>query len=164
MGLTLSIWLSATPAMPAMPEPSPKVSASTRPVRMPMAAAMRRFCVTARICRPSGAADQHEEQRREDQQAEDDDPDAVVGDGEPAEIERAAHPGGLPTSRLLGPKIVRTACCRMSADAPGGQQGFQRPAVEEADDAALDGDADRAGEQERRGNGDQQRQSKAPGA
>jgi hypothetical protein len=37
-----------------MPEPSPKVSASTHGVRMPMAEAMRRFCVTARICRPIG--------------------------------------------------------------------------------------------------------------
>ncbi len=53
MGLTLSIWLRATPATPAMPEPSPKVSASTRPVRMPMAPAMRRFCVTARMDKPS---------------------------------------------------------------------------------------------------------------
>ena len=39
--------------MPAMPDPSPKVSASMRAVRMPMAAAMARFCVTARISRPS---------------------------------------------------------------------------------------------------------------
>ena len=36
-----------------MPEPSAKVSASMRPVLMAMALAMRRFWVTARICRPS---------------------------------------------------------------------------------------------------------------
>ena len=35
-----------------MPEPSPKVSASMRLVRMPIEAAMARFCVTARISRP----------------------------------------------------------------------------------------------------------------
>ena len=29
LGLTLPIWLSATPAMPAIPEPRPKVIAST---------------------------------------------------------------------------------------------------------------------------------------
>ncbi len=39
--------------MPATPEPRPKVSASIHGVRMPIAAAMRRFCVTARIDRPS---------------------------------------------------------------------------------------------------------------
>ena len=38
--------------MPAMPEPRPKVIASTQLVRMPMAAAMRRFWVTARISSP----------------------------------------------------------------------------------------------------------------
>ena len=38
--------------MPATPEPSPKVRASTRAVLMPMVAAMRRFWVTARISRP----------------------------------------------------------------------------------------------------------------
>ena len=36
-----------------MPEPSAKVSASMRPVWMAIELAMRRFCVTARICRPS---------------------------------------------------------------------------------------------------------------
>ena len=35
-----------------MPEPSPKVSASMRLVRMPIEAAIARFCVTARISRP----------------------------------------------------------------------------------------------------------------
>jgi hypothetical protein len=49
----LSICDNATPAMPAMPEPSPKVSASTREVAIPIEAAMRRFWVTARICKPN---------------------------------------------------------------------------------------------------------------
>jgi len=35
-----------------MPEPSPKVSASTRLVRIPIEAAMGRFWVTARISSP----------------------------------------------------------------------------------------------------------------
>ena len=35
-----------------MPEPRPKVRASTRLVRMPIDAAMARFCVTARISSP----------------------------------------------------------------------------------------------------------------
>src|SRR6185312_1161340 len=49
LGLTLSICHSATPAMPAIAEPRPKVRASTREVAIPIEAAMRRFCVTARI-------------------------------------------------------------------------------------------------------------------
>ncbi len=52
-----------------MPEPSPKVSASTAAVRMPMAAAMARFCVTARISRPSARAAQQRQQRDEHQRA-----------------------------------------------------------------------------------------------
>ena len=43
----------ATPAIPAMPEPSPKVSIATRSGLIPMEAAMPGFCVTARICSPS---------------------------------------------------------------------------------------------------------------
>src|SRR5690606_2221386 len=42
------------------------------------------------------------------------------------------------------------------ADAEGGQQGFQRSAVEKTYDAALDGDAHQPGDQEGRGDGDQQ--------
>ena len=49
----MSICDSATPATPATPEPSPKVSASTQVVRMPMELAIRRFWVTARICNPN---------------------------------------------------------------------------------------------------------------
>ncbi len=39
--------------MPATPDPRPKVSASIQGVRMPIAAAICRFCVTARIASPS---------------------------------------------------------------------------------------------------------------
>ena len=52
-----------------MPEPSPKVSASMRPVRMPIEAAIARFWVTARISRPSRVISQQPEQADEDQQA-----------------------------------------------------------------------------------------------
>jgi len=53
VGETLSICDSATPARPAMPDPSAKVKASILPVLIAIELAMRRFCVTARICRPS---------------------------------------------------------------------------------------------------------------
>jgi hypothetical protein len=42
-----------------------------------MARAMRRFCVTARICRPSEVRAQQREQGGEHQQAEDDDPERL---------------------------------------------------------------------------------------
>ena len=42
----------ATPAMPAMPEPRPKVSMFTRSGLMPIEPAMRGFWVTARVSRP----------------------------------------------------------------------------------------------------------------
>src|SRR5690606_40738088 len=42
------------------------------------------------------------------------------------------------------------------ADAEGGQQGFQRSAVEKTYDAALDGDAHQSGDEKGRGDGDQQ--------
>ena len=51
-GPTLLNCDSATPPSPAMPDPSPKASASVRPVGTPMHEAMRRFWVTARTCRP----------------------------------------------------------------------------------------------------------------
>ena len=55
---------------------------------------------------------------------------------------------GLPTSLLVGPKIVRTRLLQDQRQAPGGKQGLERPAIEEANDAALDRDADGAGDEE----------------
>ena len=46
--------VNTAPAMPARPEPSAKVMASTRCVSMPTAPAMARFCVTARTFSPHG--------------------------------------------------------------------------------------------------------------
>ncbi|MNL61946.1 hypothetical protein D3C87_1859250 [compost metagenome] len=43
----------ATPPNPAMPDPNPNASISTRPVGTPQHAAMARFCVTARTFMPS---------------------------------------------------------------------------------------------------------------
>lgn len=44
--------VKAEPAMPAMPQPIPKVRRSTFSVLMPTAPAMTRFCTTARTCWP----------------------------------------------------------------------------------------------------------------
>ena len=44
--------VKALPATPAMPQPRPKVSRSTRRVSMPTAPLMVRFETTARTCSP----------------------------------------------------------------------------------------------------------------
>ena len=126
--------------MPAMPEPSPKVSASTHGVRMPIAAAMRRFCVTARICRPerralaarSSSSAEHDER-------EDDDPEPVPGDARARRARSAPRiQRGLPTSLVGRAEDRAHRLLQDQDDAPGGEQRLERPAVEEADDAALD--------------------------
>ena len=99
--------------MPAMPEPRPKVNASISGVRMPITAAMRRFCVTARIERPSppqrnvairapstSAANRMIQSR------------FTVSVRPPSATEPLIHAGEL-TSWLVGPKMLRTACCRI---------------------------------------------------
>ena len=84
---------------------------------------------------------QHGEQSHEHQQREDDDPQPVIGDGDAAEVEGAAHPGRI-ADVLVGRAEDRAhRLLQDQRQAPGGEQGFQRPAVEEADDGALDQDA-----------------------
>ena len=100
--------------MPAMPEPSPKASASIRPVEMPMAAAMRRFCVTARMRRPKGVARSRSCSATKTRIVK------MMIHSRPLVISRPprrndpAMKDGAPTSWLLAPKVVRTACCRIS--------------------------------------------------
>ena len=55
---------------------------------------------------------------------------------------------GLPTSRLVGAEDGAHRLLQDQREAPGGEQRLERAAVEEADDAALDRDADRAGDEE----------------
>ena len=70
---------------------------------------------------------------------------------------------GLPTSRLVGPKIDAHRLLQDERHAPGGEQRLQRPAVEEADDAALDDEAGRAGDEEGERQGDGERPVEQPG-
>ncbi len=107
---------------------------------------MSRFCVTARICRPNGVRRISQTTSAEHGEGEDDDVEPVVGDDEAADrLETAGHPIGI------GDLLVRRAEHRAhrllqdQADAPGREQGFKRAAVEKADDAALERDADQAG-------------------
>jgi hypothetical protein len=135
----LSICDSATPAMPAMPEPSAKVIMSIQGVRMPMAAAMRRFWVTARICQPEGRGAQHEEQRREDAEGEDDDPEPAISDADIADQSNAAaHVRRRADLAVVRAEIGAHRLLQDEADAPGGEQRFQRPSIEPADHGSLD--------------------------
>ena len=122
-----------------------------------MADAMARFWVTARISSPSRVKRSMAEQSEEHREGEADDPQPVIGDGEMADLEGAAHPG---RRRHLAVGRAEDGAHRLLDDerqAPGGEQGFERPAVEEADDAALDEDADQAGDDEGQRHGDDQR-------
>ena len=74
-----------------------------------------------------------------------------------AEIKCAAHPGRVADVLVGGPENRTYRLLQDQRKAPGSEQSLQRTAVEEADDAALDGDADRARHQEGKRNSDQQR-------
>ena len=91
---------------------------------------------------------QHRQQDREHRQREAEDPQPVVGDGDLADFERAAHPGGIADLLVGRAEHGAHRLLQHQRQAPGRQQGFQRAAIEKADDAALDHDTDRAGDDE----------------
>ena len=109
----MSIWLSATPAMPATPEPSPNVMASTQGVRMPMEAAIRRFCVTARTLSPRLVRFSRSRSARKTPSANSTMAMRFHVSVTPATPIEPCSQSGVETSRFVGPKAVRTACCRM---------------------------------------------------
>ncbi len=97
---------------------------------------------------PEPGEAQHGEQGDEHDHGEDDDPQPVIGDGDAAEVEGAAHPGRI-ADVLVGRAENRAhRLLQHQRQAPGGEQGLQRPAVQEADDGALDDDAGAAGDHE----------------
>ncbi len=109
---------------------------------------MRRFWVTARICRPKAerfssissatktAIEKTMIHRRF--QVIDRPPSAKAPDIQLGLRDLAVGRAEDGTHRLL----------QDQRDAPGGQQRFERPAIEVADDDALDDQADEAGEEE----------------
>ncbi len=96
-----------------MPDPKAKVMASTGRTNT-MDEAMRRFCVTARICNPIG-------ERLSSVSSAKKTPSVkmtihmrfqvIVS---PPSSKAPGHPGRIANSRLFAPKMERTACCRMS--------------------------------------------------
>ena len=69
--------------------------------------------------------------------------EAVPGDEHLADLERARHPRRVADLAVGRAEDRADRLLQDQADAPGGEQRLERPAVEVADDAALDGDADR---------------------
>ena len=100
--------------MPAMPEPSPKASMSMRPVEMPIAAAMRRFCVTARMRRPNDVARSTNCSATKTTIASTMIHSRLVVISRPPSWNAPDMKAGALTWRLLAPNRVRTACCRIS--------------------------------------------------
>ena len=141
-GLTLVNWLSATPAMPAIPEPSPKVIASTHSLRMPIALGHGAVLRDGPDLETHSRVLQHDEKRREDKHGEDHDVEAVVSDREGlVQLERAAHPGGRLDRAVERGKNRAHQLLQDEADPERREQRFQGPPVEKANDGALDQDA-----------------------
>jgi len=72
-----------------------------------------------------------------------------------ADLEGAAHPRRVRDLAIVGPKLVRTACWMMTTG-PGGEQ-VRAAGRREADDAALDQDADQPAMTNAAGTGDDER-------
>ena len=65
------------------------------------------------------------------------DPEPVIGDGDLAELERAAHPGGIADLAVGRAEHGAHRLLQHQRQAPGREQRLQRTAVEEADDACA---------------------------
>ena len=85
-----------------------------RPVEMPIAAAMRRFCVTARMRRPNDVARSSNCSAAKTTMASTMIHSRPVVICRPPTLIEPDMKAGALTWRLLAPKIVRTACCRIS--------------------------------------------------
>ena len=98
-----------------------------------------------------------QQQAEEDGKREQDDDDAVEGQRNLADLERARHPGRRADFAIGRTEDRADGLLQDERQAPGGEQRFERPAIEEADDAALDADADHAGQSKGERQRDEQR-------
>ena len=112
---------------------------------------------------PEAGIAQHGQEDREHRQGEAENPQPVVGDRDLSDVERAAHPGGITDLAVGGTEHGAHGLLQDQRQTPRRQQRFQRPAVEKADDAALDQDTDPAGNDEGQRHGNQQRIVEQPG-
>src|SRR5262249_24160723 len=93
---------------------------------------------------------QHAEEGNEYREGEADDPYPIVSDVEMADLEGAAHPGRVRDFTIGRPEGCAHGLLEDKRQAPGGEQGFERTAIQETDDAALNQDADRCCDDEGR--------------
>src|SRR5438128_3483688 len=92
-----------------------------------------------------------------DDETEDDDVEPAPGDGESADrVEPASHPARVRDLLVGRPEDRADRLLQDQADAPGSEQGLERPSIEKTDYAALEHDANRSGEQKRHRYRDQQ--------
>ena len=97
-------------------------------------------------------------QGEEHDQREHDDVEPVIGERKDrVDLQRAAHPFRGDHAAVERRENHPHRLLQNQADAEGGEQGFQRPSVEETNHAALDDDADDGGHQEGGGQRHQQR-------
>ena len=140
--------------MPAKPEPSANVRASTRLVSIPTApahGAVLRHC--AHLQAPAGVVQQHVDATG-DECREPDDEDAVQGQLDAGgRLPGARQPRREGDADLLGAENRTVGLLQDQAQAPGGQQRVEGPVVEVADEAALqdvaEGEGHREGERNR---------------
>ena len=153
----MSICESATPAMPAIPEPRPKVSASTRAGADAHRGRHRAVLRHGAHFKAEPRKAQQPEQRGKDRERKADDPQPIVGDRDLAKLEGAAHPRRI--ADVLVGRAERGAhgLLQNERETPGREQRFQRPTVEKPDDALLDQDADQSGKEKCQGNREHER-------
>jgi hypothetical protein len=91
-------------------------------------------------------------------QREHDDVQTAVGDGQHIiDLQRSGHPLRRLDRPVVGTEDIAHQLLQQQAHAEGGQQGFQRPPVEESHDAAFDQHAEDSRDDEGRGYGHEDR-------
>ena len=100
---------------------------------------------------------QQPEQEHEDTEREADDPEPAIGDVDRSEVEGAAHPGRVADLAVGRSEHGTHRLLQDQRQPPGGKQRFERPAVQETDDALLDQNADRSRNHESERHGEHQR-------
>ena len=92
----------------------------------------------------------------ENHEREDDDCDPVICQHQSADgLIGPTHPARAGDLTVGRPEDRANQLLQDQAEAPGREQGLQRPAVEKPDDAVFDRDAERARDQESHGNRDE---------
>src|SRR5690606_27558461 len=107
---------------------------------------------------------QDQQQAGKHDQGKDQDVQAVIGNGKDlVDLPQAAHEFRCLHRLVEAAENGAHQLLQHKADAESSEQGFQRPAIEEAYDTALNGNADGPGNNKGGGNGDDNRQGNVVG-